>query len=74
MKRYRKEIQTKLLKYGGLYEIVKKNGFKIILDIAVSKVLSIYIYDFIGLTTRIMAYLKLFLIPKVSIDGADTRM
>ena len=39
MESFRKEIQTKLLKYGSLKEIIKKNGVITIIDFAVSNFL-----------------------------------
>jgi len=41
MESYRKEIQTKLLKYGSLKEIVKKNGVLVIIDSAIQTFLDL---------------------------------
>lgn len=41
MESYRKEIQTKLLKYGTLKEIIKKNGVITIIDFIVSNFLDL---------------------------------
>jgi len=38
---YRREIQTKLLKYGSLKEILRKNGVLTIFDFAISRFLDV---------------------------------
>jgi len=39
MESYRREIQTKLLKYGSFKEIIRENGVLTIFDFAISKFL-----------------------------------
>jgi ubiquinone/menaquinone biosynthesis C-methylase UbiE len=41
MKSYRKNIQTKILQYGSLREIIKKNGVITIIDFAISNFLNL---------------------------------
>jgi len=41
MKGYRKEIQTKLLKYGSLKQIIRENGVLTIIDFAISNFLDL---------------------------------
>jgi len=41
MQSYQKEIQTKLLKYGSLIGIIKKNGVIVIIDFAISNFLNL---------------------------------
>lgn len=41
MESYRKEIQTKLLKYGSFKEMIKKNGVIAIIDFAISNILNL---------------------------------
>ncbi|HDH44617.1 MAG TPA: class I SAM-dependent methyltransferase [Thermococcus sp.] len=41
IKIYQKEVRTKLLKYGGLKEIIKKYGVMTIIDVAISKFLNL---------------------------------
>ena len=64
METNRREIQAKLLKYGGLYKLIKKTGIITIIDFAVTTFINIVFKRFYRLRSTDYGLLEALFYPK----------